>query len=82
MKNTNECMTVCENSNNEEMPDVFQRFYQAWNSQDPEAEILLWDVLKAMQGEEFKTAKGKLGTFGASYLYPVFQKAGIIRKPE
>ncbi len=92
-----------------------------------ELEELLWETLRAFQGEDFTTAKGlnfcysirgnemfvdrkeksitrasvslsfqkalevqrewncvsgpkKLGTFGASYLYPIFLELGVIRR--
>ena len=37
----------------------------------------LWEMMTALAGKRFYTAK-KLGTFGASYLYPVFQSLGIV----
>jgi hypothetical protein len=37
---------------------------------------------KAMELDGVVTGPKKLGTFGASYLYPVFVKIGIIRLPE
>ena len=109
----------------ERLKTVTEQLIQKENSDQEEAEELLWEVLRDLQGTEFRTAKGldftytikgnemfvsrkdksltratvqlafytaidlqrkgeritgpkKLKTFGASYLYPVFIRLGII----
>ena len=37
---------------------------------------------KALEVEGKVSGPKKLGTFGASYLYPVFQELGIVRKEQ
>lgn len=117
----------------DEKERALERFRTAMSGGEQERDEALWDVLIALQGETFLTAKGlsytylirerrdgelggemfisrkeksitqstvfmafhkalelggvvtgpkKLGTFGASYLYPVFIRLGIIQKPE